>query len=151
MCINIIVVIIILLSIYPMSGTMLQAFCTLSHLVYYNSMSDVLLLSPLYRHGNWSPPQKNQNSEKNHLQFYSPNLTDILMHVFPIILEGGFEFKILGLLGGLCWKMVAWGDKPWSLAWGHPPLSPSLAFSCMHLCEPPSLLCTPPTLSPAEG
>lgn len=52
-------------------------------------------------------PPKNQNSEKNHLQFYSPNLTDILMHVFPIILEGGFEFKILGLLGGLCWKMVA--------------------------------------------
>lgn len=84
-----------------MSGTMLQALHALSHLVYYNLMSDVLLLSPLYRYGNWSPPPP-KYIEKNHSQFHSPNLTDILVHVFPIILEGGFEFKILGLFGGLC-------------------------------------------------
>lgn len=33
------------------------------------------------------------------------------MYAFPAILEDSFEFRILGLLGGLCWNMVAQGEK----------------------------------------
>lgn len=30
---------------------------------------------------------------------------------FPVILEGSFEFRIPGLLGGLCWNMVTQGRQ----------------------------------------
>lgn len=56
--------------------------------------------------------QKNvKQVEKNQSQFHPAKVTNFLMHVFLVILEGSFEFRLLGFLGGLCWNMVTQGKQ----------------------------------------